>query len=208
MDYKIVLASSSPRRKELLEKIGLEFDICPSNKEEIVTSTVPSEVCVELSRQKALDVAASIKMYNETHPEITSPQDIMVIGADTIVYCDGQILGKPADENDAKRMIRMLSDNTHEVYTGVTIVLIYKDGRAGEYSFYESTKVTCYPITDRDIDLYTASGEPMDKAGAYGIQGEFIKHIKKIDGEYDNVMGLPVARLYQEIKSSLKDQRA
>ncbi len=203
MDYKIVLASASPRRKELLEKIGLEFDICPSDKDEVVTSTVPSEVCVELSKQKALDVASSIKTYNETHPEITSPRDIMVIGADTIVFCNGEILGKPADEADAKRMIRMLSDNTHEVYTGVTIVFIYKDGRAGEYSFYETTKVTCYPITDKDIDEYIVSGEPMDKAGAYGIQGAFLKHVKKIDGEYNNVVGLPIARLYQEIKSSL-----
>ncbi|MCR4990803.1 MAG: Maf family protein [Lachnospiraceae bacterium] len=199
-DYKIVLASASPRRKELLEKIGLEFDICPSDKEEHVTSDIPSEVCVELSRQKAIDVASSIKSYNESHPEITTPQDIMVIGADTIVSCDGKILGKPVDEEDAKRMIKMLSDNTHEVFTGVTIVMVYKNGKAGEYSFFESTKVTCYPISDEDIDEYIASGEPMDKAGAYGIQGSFIKHVKSIEGEFSNVVGLPIARLYQELK--------
>ena len=205
MKYKIVLASASPRRKELLEKIGLEFDIYPSDKEEKISGSDPGKVCVELSRQKAIDVASSIKTYNETHPDITSPQDILVIGADTIVWCNDRILGKPVDEKDAERMIKMLSGNTHEVYTGVTIVLIKKDGSAGEYSFFESTGVTCYDIDQKDIEEYIASGEPMDKAGAYGIQGDFIKHVKKIDGEFANVVGLPVARLYQELKNTLRE---
>ena len=199
MDYKIVLASASPRRKMLLEQMGLEFEICPSNKEEIIKSTVPSEVCVELSKQKAEDVAAGIREYNHTHPEITTPQDIMVIGADTIVAYKDRILGKPKSCEEAKEMLTLLSGNTHEVYTGVTIVIIYKDGRAGEYSFYESTDVTFYPLKEKEIDEYISSGEPMDKAGAYGIQGSFSKYVKKIDGDFNNVVGLPVSRLYHEL---------
>lgn len=208
-DYKIVLASASPRRKEILEKIGLEFDICPSDKEEVIKSSVPEEVCAGLSRQKALDVASQIKQYNEEHTDITSPQDILVIGADTIVAAPGEgktgydILGKPSDENDAFRMLKLLQDRTHTVYTGVTFVFINKDGRAGEYSFFEETKVTFYPVSDDEITEYIDSGEPMDKAGSYGVQGAFLKHIKKIDGDFYNVMGLPAARLYQELKGIL-----
>ncbi len=201
--YKIVLASASPRRKEILEKIGLEFDIWPSEKEESVEKTDPSDVCTELSRQKALDVASQIRQYAEEHPELTSPQDILVIGADTIVAVDEIILGKPKDEEDAFRMLRMLSDRTHKVLTGVTFVFLSKDGRAGEYSFYDKTDVTCYPVSDEEIREYIASGEPMDKAGAYGIQGSFLKHVKKIDGDFFNVMGLPASRMYQELKKLL-----
>lgn len=198
-NVKIVLASASPRRKMLLEQIGMEFEVCPSNKDEIIESSIPSEVCVELSKQKAEDVASSIIEFNKLHQDITTPQDILVIGADTIVSFNNDILGKPKDEDDAKRMLQMLSGKINEVYTGVTIVVIYKDGRTGEYSFYESTKVEFYELTDEEIDEYVATGEPLDKAGAYGIQGTFAKHVKKIDGDFNNVVGLPVARLYHEL---------
>ena len=128
---RIILASASPRRKELLEQVGLEFEICPAKGEEIITKTIPSEVVMELSKQKAEEVASLVLSFGEQNPEIVTPQDILVIGADTIVAYDGQILGKPKDEEDAKKMMRMLQGNTHSVYTGVTFVFIDKSGRTG-----------------------------------------------------------------------------
>ncbi|MEE1304165.1 MAG: Maf family protein [Agathobacter sp.] len=196
---KIVLASGSPRRKELLEQVGLEFEICPAKGEEIISKSIPHEVVVELSEQKAKEVAAAVVAYDEAHADITTPTDIMVIGADTVVAFEDKILGKPKDEEDAKDMLRMLSDKTHSVYTGVTIVFISKEGKTGIHSFYEKTDVSFYPLTDLEIQRYIESGDPLDKAGAYGIQGEFAKHIKGIQGEYNNVVGLPIARLYQEL---------
>ena len=112
---------------------------------------------------------------------------------------EDKILGKPKDAEDAKDMLRMLSDKTHSVYTGVTIVFISKEGKTGIHSFYEKTDVSFYPLSDLEIQRYIESGDPLDKAGAYGIQGEFAKHIKGIQGEYNNVVGLPIARLYQEL---------
>lgn len=196
---KIVLASGSPRRKELLEQVGLEFEICPAKGEEIISKSIPHEVVVELSEQKAKEVAAAVVAYDEAHADITTPTDIMVIGADTVVAFEDKILGKPKDEEDAKDMLRMLSDRTHSVYTGVTIVFISKEGKTGIHSFYEKTDVSFYPLSDLEIQRYIESGDPLDKAGAYGIQGEFAKHIKGIQGEYNNVVGLPIARLYQEL---------
>ena len=136
---QIILASQSPRRKELLEQIGLEFEICPAKGEEIITKSVPEEVVMELSKQKAEEVAAMVSSYTQEHKDITTPSDILVIGADTVVAYDGKILGKPVDEADAKRMLSMLSGNTHSVFTGVTLVFIDKSGRAGELVFFEKT---------------------------------------------------------------------
>lgn len=197
---QIILASASPRRKELLEQIGLEFEICPAKGEEIITKTIPEEVVMELSKQKAEEVAAMVVAFAEENKEITTPSDILVIGADTVVAYDGQILGKPKDETDAKRMLSMLSGNTHSVFTGVTLVLIDKSGRAGEVVFYEKTDVTMHAMTEAEIERYVASGEPMDKAGAYGIQGKCAIYIEKITGDYNNVVGLPITRIYQELK--------
>ena len=196
---KIVLASGSPRRKELLEQVGLEFEICPAKGEEIISKSIPHEVVVELSEQKAKEVASAVLAYDEAHAEITTPTDIMVIGADTVVAFEDKILGKPKDAEDAKDMLRMLSEKTHSVYTGVTIVFISKEGKTGIHSFYEKTDVSFYPLSYLEIQRYIESGDPLDKAGAYGIQGEFAKHIKGIQGEYNNVVGLPIARLYQEL---------
>lgn len=198
---QIILASASPRRKELLEQIGLEFEICPAKGEEIITKSVPEEVVMELSKQKAEEVAAMVSSFGENHKEITTPSDILVIGADTVVAYDGKILGKPKDEDDAKRMLAMLSGNTHSVFTGVTLVLIDKSGRAGEVVFYEKTDVKMYPMTAQEIERYVSTGEPMDKAGSYAIQGKCAIHIEKIDGDYNNVVGLPIARIYQELKN-------
>ncbi len=198
---QIILASASPRRKELLEQIGVEFTICPAKGEEIITKTVPSEVVEELAKQKAEEIAAGILSYNEEHPELVTPQDCLVIGADTVVAYDGRILGKPADEADADGMLSMLAGHTHHVYTGVALVFVDASGRVGERIFHEETEVTMYPMTQKEIEDYIATGEPMDKAGAYGIQGRCAMHIEKIAGDYNNVVGLPVARLYQELKS-------
>jgi len=198
---QIILASQSPRRKELLEQIGLEFEICPAKGEEIITKSIPEEVVMELSKQKAEEVAAMVASFGENHKDITTPSDILVIGADTVVAYDGKILGKPVDEADAKRMLTMLSGNTHSVFTGVTLVLIDKEGRAGELVFYEKTDVKMHAMTEVEIDRYIATGEPMDKAGSYGIQGKCAIYIEKIDGDYNNVVGLPITRIYQELKN-------
>lgn len=197
---QIILASQSPRRKELLEQIGLEFEICPAKGEEIITKSIPEEVVMELSKQKAEEIAAMVSSYTDEHKDITTPSDILVIGADTVVAYDGKILGKPVDEADAKRMLSMLSGNTHSVFTGVTLVLIDKSGRAGELVFFEKTDVKMHKMTEQEIERYIATGEPMDKAGSYGIQGKGAIYIEKIDGDYNNVVGLPITRIYQELK--------
>lgn len=214
---QIILASGSPRRKELLEQMGLQFEICPAKGEETITTNVPQDVVVELSKQKAREVAAGLlgwigrgcpfpengenKAEQPCRPKdvICEADDIMVIGADTVVSYQNQILGKPKDEGDAAKMLSLLSGRTHEVYTGVTIVFIDRTGRTGEYSFFEKTKVTMYDISEREIARYIATGEPLDKAGAYGIQGRGAIYIKQIDGDYYNVVGLPVGKLYQKL---------
>ena len=178
----IILASASPRRKEILELADLKFDIMPSNAQEITTKTAPNEVVMELASIKAKDI------YKK------SEKQSMIVGADTVVAYQGQILGKPADEADAKRMLTMLSGQTHEVYTGVCII---EDGKTK--TFYEETKVTFYEISDEQIDHYIKTGEPMDKAGSYGIQGKAAVFIKGIEGDYYNVVGFPIARCLQEI---------
>ena len=197
---QLILASASPRRKELLLQMGLDFEICPAKGEEVITAMRPCEVVCELSRQKAEEVASGILCYNRTHTEIVTPQDILVIGADTVVAWEDQILGKPKDEADAKRMLAMLSGGCHSVYTGVTLVVMEPSGRTGEHSFFEKTDVEMYEMTPEEIDHYVSTGEPMDKAGAYGIQGKCAIYIRGIEGDYNNVVGLPIARLYQECK--------
>lgn len=197
---QIILASASPRRKELLEQIGLEFEICPAKGEEVITTTIPEDIVQELSRQKAEEVAAMVSSYGEQHKELMTPQDLLVIGADTIVAAEGRILGKPKDEEDAFQMLSLLSGKTHSVYTGVTFVFIDKSGKAGAYTFYEKTDVVMKEMSELEIKRFIATGDPMDKAGAYGIQGRCAIYIEKIDGDYNNVVGLPVARIYKELQ--------
>lgn len=170
---QMILASASPRRKELLEQIGAEFVICPAKGEEVITETDPSAVVMELSRQKAEEVAYGVLIYNEQHADLATPQDILVIGADTVVAYENQILGKPKDEEDARRMLTMLSGKTHSVYTGVTFVFIDKEGRTGEHCFFEKTDVCMYPLKEEEIDRYIQSGDPMDKAGSLWNTGAF-----------------------------------
>lgn len=200
----IILASGSPRRKELLEQIGLEFEICPAKGEEVITTTIPHEAVLELSRQKAEEVAGGIAAYLEHGIPSqlmgeAKGQDILVIGADTVVAYGDKILGKPKDEENAREMLTLLSGNTHSVYTGVTCVFISADGKTGEHSFYEKTDVSMCPMSPEQIQRYIATGEPMDKAGSYAIQGKCAVYVRKIDGDYNNVVGLPVGRLYQEL---------
>lgn len=180
---KIVLASASPRRRELLTQIGVVFEIEPAKGEEQISSNIPVELVKELSMQKAKEVAEKVKA------------DIF-IGADTVVAADGKILGKPKDEEDAKRMIRLLEGRSHEVITGVMVLL---PNLQKELCFAEVTKVSVFPMTEEQIEAYVNSKESMDKAGAYAIQGKFAAYISGIEGDYNNVVGLPVGRLYQEI---------
>lgn len=184
---RIILASQSPRRKELLALAGFEFEVIPSTCEEIITSGIPEEVVRELSLQKAKDVRG----------RLPADEELMVIGADTIVVQDGKILGKPKDERDAFAMLKSLEGRTHEVYTGVTIIKSAECIR----TFSEETRVTFYHMTDEDIWNYISTGDPMDKAGAYGIQSGAAVFIKGIEGEYNNVVGLPIARLCHELRS-------
>lgn len=194
---KIILASASPRRRELLGQIGLEFDVKVSNVEESSSATSPWQLVEELSAQKAGAVLASLEQE----------EDVLVIGADTVVAVDDSILGKPADAREAAQMLDRLSGRMHQVYTGVT--LLYRPVHSGTASevqaktFHEVTKVYFYPLTREEISHYVATGEPLDKAGSYGVQGQFARYVKGIEGDYSNVVGLPVGRLYQEAKEWL-----
>ncbi|MDL2302012.1 Maf family protein [Lachnospiraceae bacterium OttesenSCG-928-D06] len=187
---KIILASASPRRKELLTQIGYSFEVCVSevNEHEVEAEAYenPWDYAVALAKKKA--TALEYKYAN------CADSDILIIGADTIVVCKDKILGKPADEQDAEEMLTLLQGREHQVYTGVS--LITKDRSV---SFYEATTVCFYPMTKEEIKAYVKTKEPLDKAGAYGIQGACAKHIRCILGDYYNVVGLPIGRLYQEI---------
>jgi septum formation protein len=185
---KVILGSASPRRKEILTQAGIDFKVIISDCEEVITKNVPSEVVKELSRQKAEDVW-------EKAAEEYGSDDLLVIGADTIVAFGHTIYGKPVDEEDAVRMLKTLSGATHQVYTGVTVIT--KDMA---FTFADCTDVTMYEVSDKEIHAYVRSGEPMDKAGAYAIQGGYARYIKEIKGEYNNVVGFPVARLIYELK--------
>lgn len=183
---EIILASGSPRRRELLEQIGIPFRVVKSDTEEVITKTEPSQVVLELSAQKAQAVADSL------------PQGI-ILGADTVVAIDGEILGKPANRDHAADMLRKLQGRAHSVFTGVT--LIRKDGDAQTVrSFFRETKVHIHTMSGEEIQAYLDTGDAFDKAGSYGIQGPFAAYVDGIEGDYSNVVGLPVAAVYQELK--------
>lgn len=186
-DCDLILASGSPRRRELLTVAGISFEVIVSECDEECGQSDPALLVTELSRRKALQVSSL--------PEVAA-RDIPVLAADTVVSVDGRVLGKPADDEDAFRMLRTLSGRSHEVYTGVCLL---KGGRE-LLSFSECTQVEVFPLSDEEIRAYIRSGEPMDKAGSYGIQGSFMVHVKGIRGDYNNVVGFPVAAFYQECK--------
>lgn len=195
---KIILASKSPRRKELLSQVGYTYECVVSEKEENTDAVQPSDVVKELSQQKAEDVCAKIEKEGQME------EDCLVIGADTIVAKDSEIFGKPKDTEDAKRMLSALQGREHSVWTGVTLIYL-RDGKKKKKVFAEETKVHMYSMSEQEIEEYIRTKEPEDKAGAYAIQGYAAKFIKKIDGDYNNVVGLPVAKIYQELKKLTKE---
>ncbi len=175
----MILASKSPRRFELLKIISEDFRVIPAAGDEVIPDgTSPKDAVLMLSRQKAEEI------YSQYKSEV-------IISADTVVAIDGKILGKPHSESDAAEMLHTLSGRIHTVYTGVCVIF---EDRSAE-NFAESTEVEFYPLSDKEISDYIATGEPMDKAGAYGIQEKGALLVKRIYGDFYNVMGLPVARL-------------
>ncbi|MCM1160985.1 MAG: Maf family protein [Roseburia sp.] len=203
-----ILASNSPRRRELLQQAGVPFTVMPSKINEVITKAEPEEIVQELSAQKAEDVFQGL--------EDGEKETSIVLGADTVVACEGvmegacmegkekgdaglQILGKPKNQEEAFCMLKKLQGKSHLVYTGVTLVWQEK-GKIERESFAAETKVVFYPMTDEEIRTYIETKEPMDKAGAYGIQGKGAIYIKEIQGDYNNVVGLPLGALYQRMK--------
>jgi septum formation protein len=183
---EIILASQSPRRKEILSLLDIPFKIMVSDADETVEEGLPAHFIAEsLSLKKAASVAENVKT-----PSI-------IIGADTIVLADGKILGKPKDPDDAKEMLSLLSGKWHKVISGVTV---FRTTDAKSESFYVETKVKFSNLSEREINDYIATNEPCDKAGAYAIQGKGAKFIEQIEGDYFNVVGLPLSKLYQVLK--------
>ena len=253
MNEIIILASGSPRRRELLTQIGISFEVIPALSEERTQSSEPEEICRSLAAVKAEEVAQRVmaartayvvketdnrkaihtweteeeqskdrtafgetadrqskerntsgknaendSRYGGIPGEVAVSRRVRIIGADTIVVLRREILGKPKDAEDAARMLTELSGCMHEVMTGVCVIDICDGQKVSEASFSECTKVFVSGLTPQDIEDYIATGEPFDKAGAYGIQGMFARYIERIDGDYNNVVGLPAGRLFRE----------
>ncbi|MBO4695700.1 MAG: septum formation protein Maf [Lachnospiraceae bacterium] len=180
----IYLASKSPRRSDILTLMGLKFEVADSLADEKTGRMKPAELVELLSLRKA-------------EQALVPKRRCVVIGSDTVVAFRGKVLGKPKDKADAKRMLRLLSGKKSAVYTGVTVQIRGKDART--VTFHTKTEVLFDELTDAEIDEYIATGDPMDKAGAYGIQGVFGRHISGIRGDYYNVMGLPMNDLYKTL---------
>ena len=185
---RLILASASPRRRELLAQAGYTFTVESADIDE---SEHPNESPADYVRRLAEEKAQAV--FARHVPQL----DLIVLGADTTVVCEGRILAKPTDAADAKRMLRQLSGRTHQVLTGIAAV-----SRAGTTSAVESTDVTFAPIPGSELDLYCTTPEPLDKAGAYGIQGYAARWIPRIDGDYFNVMGLPIARVVRLLEEA------
>jgi septum formation protein len=181
----LILASASPRRRELLRNAGIAFEVQPADVAEVpLPGELAQALAERLAREKAMAIARS------------RPTDV-VLGADTVVVVDGEILGKPADAADAARMLRLLSGREHQVITGVCLVV---NGQCSVAS--ETTSVTMSEISEKEIAEYVATGEPMDKAGAYAIQGIASRWIPRIEGDYSNVVGLPVALVWRMLQQA------
>ena len=191
---KLILASGSPRRRELLSLIGVPFVVEKSDADETITEKEPGKIVMELSNRKAEDIARQIT-------------DSVILGADTIVWAQGRILGKPRDRKEAGEMLRLLSGKAHEVYTGVTILA----GKAAgpertavnwrRDSFFCRTTVHVHAMTEEEIEAYLDTGDAFDKAGSYGIQGPFAAYVDGIEGDYQNVVGLPVSEVYRHLRA-------
>lgn len=196
----MILASQSPRRRELLAEAGFELDVRPADVDE---SRLPGERPVELVGRLAAEKAEAARAAAGV-----VPADRLLVAADTIVWIGDEALGKPADAADAARMLRGLSGRTHHVSTGVCALLLGDDGSSlRAASFVETTDVTFWDLTDAEVDAYVATGEPLDKAGAYGIQGAGRMLVRSVSGDYQNVVGLPVSRLVRELAALVGDGR-
>ena len=189
---RIIMASASPRRRELLEQLGIKFDIVVSTEtEENIDKSLPPEAYTsELALLKAAAVGKKLTELNR--------KNSIIIAADTVVYFEGKILGKPKNDVDARNMLKMLSDNRHEVYTGICVMRL-KDAYTVSRSVKTSVKFKS--LTDAMIDGYIRTQEPADKAGAYGIQGMGAVLVEEIQGDYFNVVGLPLSCLYDILKN-------
>ena len=186
--YRLILASNSPRRKELLAGLGLDYEVrtLPDVDESYPESLQGGDIPLYISRMKA-----------DAYKPMLQPDELMIT-ADTIVWMDGMVLGKPRNKYGAIEMLRQLSGGVHYVYTGVSITT-----QTRQESFYVATEVRFANLTDEEIEYYVDTYQPMDKAGAYGIQGDFAIHVKGIEGDYYNVVGLPIGKVYQELKQLL-----
>lgn len=190
----IILASGSPRRKEILSELGTELKIITADVDESSNERDPEKLAESLALKKGLAVYE--KLLSENSTDVSFP----VISADTVVFCDGEIMGKPADRDDAFRMLKKLSGKAHTVTTGICVI-----NGGLPFSSSVTTKVFVDDLTDDEINAYIETRDPFDKAGSYGIQGIFSKHISKIDGCYFNVVGLPtnaLAKLFKEATGS------
>ncbi len=192
-DKKIILASASPRRSELMAMAGYEFEVQVSHKEEVYSATETGEIVKELSLLKASDIAS-----------MNEKKSLVIIGADTVVAHDGKILGKPQSEQDAFDMIKGYQGDKHQVYTGVAILAYDDEGNEIVINHAVKTDVYVNAMTDEEIWNYIHNDNVMDKAGAYGIQSGFAIHIEKIEGDYFNVVGLPISYVYEELKKLQK----
>lgn len=186
---KIILASASPRRREIMAQAGYQFEVQVSQKEERYISAQPDEIVKELALLKAKDIAVQ-----------NGEKDFIVIGADTVVAHKGKILGKPKSKEDAFEMIRDFQGDKHQVYTGVAILHYDREGKETVINHAVRTDVYVNPMTDEEIRTYIEKDNVMDKAGSYGIQSGFAVHIEKIEGDYFNVVGLPISYIYKVLK--------
>ncbi|MBO6138191.1 MAG: septum formation protein Maf [Lachnospiraceae bacterium] len=193
--HPLILASASPRRAELLSKVDIPFEVRVSKAPENSQSSDPVLKAEENSYTKAMTIAEKLKCAED--------EEYIVLGADTVVCLDDKIFGKPESESDAFEMIKELQGGTHRVITGVTLVRRHGDETMFN-TFHENTMVSIYPMTDEQIREYISTGEPMDKAGSYGIQGIFAKYIRNIKGDYNNVVGLPIGHVFRELKKIRK----
>ena len=186
---RIILASASPRRKEIMEQAGYKFEIQVSHKEEVYTATEPAEIVKELALLKASDIA-----------DKNEKESLVVIGADTVVAHDGKILGKPKTKEEAFEMIHGFQGGIHQVYTGVAVLEF--DGEGNQKISNEAVRTDVYvnPMTEEEIWAYINRDNVLDKAGSYGIQSGFACHIEKIEGDYFNVVGLPISYIYNILK--------
>jgi septum formation protein len=185
---KIILASKSPRRKEILSSLGFKFDVIVSDTDENSNITDPAMLVSELSRRKGMAVAQQKELFSHGN-------EYLIISSDTLVFCGGEIFGKPADTEDARRMIRALSGRTHSVFSGMTVIKISGSGEISEFTDFEETLVTFREMSESDISLYLSRETVTDKAGAYAIQGIASLWIDGINGNYFNVVGLPINKL-------------